>query len=195
MTDEAGFLAAISAVPEDNAPRLVYADWLDEQGRPGGDFLRIECELAGVDPAVDHWWSVFIRLQDVSHDLDEDWIAAVSRVPTDQIFARFREIQGWLRRRWAVAEVPAGALRWQRPSPPVEGLWKRVRRLLTRAPEPAAGPLVEPDPEWAAAHMRPGDELWEYDTGGDSWAYLCGEMGYAIVRDGRVVDFQMVAMN
>lgn len=31
--DEVAFLAAIHASPEDLAPRLVFADWLDEQGR------------------------------------------------------------------------------------------------------------------------------------------------------------------
>jgi hypothetical protein len=43
--------------------------------------------------------------------------------------------------------------------------------------------------------MQPGDELWEYDTGPERWAHLCGEMGYAIVRSGRVVDFTILMMN
>jgi uncharacterized protein (TIGR02996 family) len=29
---EAGFLADIRANPDDDAPRLIYADWLEEQG-------------------------------------------------------------------------------------------------------------------------------------------------------------------
>ncbi|MBO0699698.1 MAG: ribosomal protein L7/L12 [Zavarzinella sp.] len=33
MSDEEAFLAAIRANPADDAPRLVYADWLREQGR------------------------------------------------------------------------------------------------------------------------------------------------------------------
>ena len=35
MTDHDALLAAILAAPEDDAPRLVYADWLDENGRDG----------------------------------------------------------------------------------------------------------------------------------------------------------------
>jgi uncharacterized protein (TIGR02996 family) len=190
MNDDAAFLAAIRAAPDDSAPRLVYADWLDERGRPGGDFLRVECELAGVDPTVDLGWDVPARLRDVSHDLDEGWIAAVSRVPPDQIFAGLREVQGWLRRRVAVAEGPTGALRWE-GSPP-QGLWQRVLRLFTLAPPPGAGARIE---GWAAAHMRPGDELWEYDTGSESWAHRCGRMGYAIVRNGKVVESQLLVMN
>jgi uncharacterized protein (TIGR02996 family) len=34
MSDEAAFLNAILANPEDDAPRLVYADWLEERGDP-----------------------------------------------------------------------------------------------------------------------------------------------------------------
>ena len=33
LTDEDALLAAITAAPKDDLPRLVYADWLDEHGR------------------------------------------------------------------------------------------------------------------------------------------------------------------
>ncbi len=46
MDDEA-FLRAIAAAPADDAPRLVYADWLDERGDPRADFLRAEVAFAG----------------------------------------------------------------------------------------------------------------------------------------------------
>jgi hypothetical protein len=48
---------------------------------------------------------------------------------------------------------------------------------------------------WVEANMKPGDELWEYNTGGDSWEHLGGEMGYAVVRNGKVVEFYMSMMN
>jgi uncharacterized protein (TIGR02996 family) len=34
MSMEQGFLADIGERPDDGTPRLVYADWLEEQGRP-----------------------------------------------------------------------------------------------------------------------------------------------------------------
>jgi uncharacterized protein (TIGR02996 family) len=41
------FLDAIRAAPDDDAPRLVYADWLEENGPPErAEFIRIQCELA-----------------------------------------------------------------------------------------------------------------------------------------------------
>lgn len=50
MSDEKALLAAISAHPLDDAPRLVYADWLDEQGGESqvarAEFIRVQCEMA-----------------------------------------------------------------------------------------------------------------------------------------------------
>jgi uncharacterized protein (TIGR02996 family) len=47
MTDAPALLAAIRAAPDDDAPRLVYADWLDEHGQPErAEFIRVQCELA-----------------------------------------------------------------------------------------------------------------------------------------------------
>jgi uncharacterized protein (TIGR02996 family) len=41
------FLRAIIANPDDDTPRLVYADWLDEYGDPArAEFIRVQCELA-----------------------------------------------------------------------------------------------------------------------------------------------------
>jgi uncharacterized protein (TIGR02996 family) len=43
----APFLAAIAARPDDDLPRLVYADWLDENGQPDrAEFIRTQVELA-----------------------------------------------------------------------------------------------------------------------------------------------------
>jgi uncharacterized protein (TIGR02996 family) len=46
MSQEEHFLQAILAAPDDDTPRLVYADWLDERGDPRGEFIRLQCELA-----------------------------------------------------------------------------------------------------------------------------------------------------
>jgi uncharacterized protein (TIGR02996 family) len=41
------FLQAILANPDDDTPRLVYADWLDENGNPErAEFIRVQIELA-----------------------------------------------------------------------------------------------------------------------------------------------------
>lgn len=44
--DEAAFLAAIRAAPDDDGPRQVYADWLLQRGDLRGEMINIQCELA-----------------------------------------------------------------------------------------------------------------------------------------------------
>ena len=46
------FLRAVLADPDDDAPRLVYADWLEERGDPRGEFIRLQCAAAAL-PAGD----------------------------------------------------------------------------------------------------------------------------------------------
>jgi uncharacterized protein (TIGR02996 family) len=40
------FLRAILQNPDDDTPRLVYADWLEERDDPRGEFIRVQCRLA-----------------------------------------------------------------------------------------------------------------------------------------------------
>ncbi|MBS1123555.1 MAG: hypothetical protein H6Q90_5783 [Deltaproteobacteria bacterium] len=44
--DERLLLDAIIADPDDDAPRLVYADWLVERADPRGELIIVQCELA-----------------------------------------------------------------------------------------------------------------------------------------------------
>jgi uncharacterized protein (TIGR02996 family) len=50
MADEAGFLVAIRANPEDDKPRLAYVDWLDKRGGTANaeraEYIRVSIELA-----------------------------------------------------------------------------------------------------------------------------------------------------
>jgi type VI secretion system protein ImpC len=45
MTESEAFLQAIWERPEDDAPRLVYADWLEERGDPHGEFIHTQIAL------------------------------------------------------------------------------------------------------------------------------------------------------
>lgn len=47
MDDGTALLAAIRLHPDEDVPRLAYADWLDEHGQPErAEFCRVQCELA-----------------------------------------------------------------------------------------------------------------------------------------------------
>ncbi len=51
MNQADAFLQAISEKPDDDTPRLVYADWLDEHGDPArAEFIRVQCQLARLPP-------------------------------------------------------------------------------------------------------------------------------------------------
>ena len=51
MTHEEAFLEAIREAPDDDGPRLIFADWLEERGDPRGEFIRVQCALERLGPA------------------------------------------------------------------------------------------------------------------------------------------------
>ncbi|MBN9118380.1 MAG: TIGR02996 domain-containing protein [Planctomycetes bacterium] len=53
-SDERAFLDAIREHPHDDTARLVYADWLAENGRADrGEFIRVDVELARTPPTTE----------------------------------------------------------------------------------------------------------------------------------------------
>jgi uncharacterized protein (TIGR02996 family) len=102
LNTDAAFLAAIAANPDDGLVRLVYADWLDENGRAGGEFIRTEHELANISPDQPRWHELFRIHQKVGHELPDEWCAAVRRHPTDHwltLAARgaWQRLENWCR--------------------------------------------------------------------------------------------------
>ncbi|MBL8800034.1 MAG: SMI1/KNR4 family protein [Planctomycetia bacterium] len=79
MSDEAAFLAAIANAPDDDALRLVYADWLEEHGKPGSNFLRAEHELTVLPLGQAEWHAAFARYQSAGKTLSEAWCRAAGR--------------------------------------------------------------------------------------------------------------------
>lgn len=51
--------------------------------------------------------------------------------------------------------------------------------------------------EWLKFKTKifPGDELWFVSSNTQSWQFLAGRSGYAIVKDGDIVDFFMTCMS
>ncbi len=51
MDANAAFEAAIYELPDDDMPRLVYADWLEEHGQPErAELIRLQCRMARGEP-------------------------------------------------------------------------------------------------------------------------------------------------
>jgi uncharacterized protein (TIGR02996 family) len=71
MSEEAAFQRAIADAAEDDAPRLVYADWLDERGEAArAEYLR----LGRRGRITDAGWE---RLAALSARLDPSWLRTV----------------------------------------------------------------------------------------------------------------------
>lgn len=81
MTDEAAFRAAILANPADDTVRLVFADWLQEQGDDDrAEFIRVQCRLAvlgdphdPLDGPKDPWLEARARLAMDHPEVVELW--------------------------------------------------------------------------------------------------------------------------
>jgi uncharacterized protein (TIGR02996 family) len=61
MSTDDEFIQTIIANPDDDTPRLVYADWLDEQGDPRGEFIRVQCALATMADEDPGRWDLELR--------------------------------------------------------------------------------------------------------------------------------------
>jgi uncharacterized protein (TIGR02996 family) len=90
MSDDQAFLQALRARPDDDATRLVYADWLEELGDPRGEYLRLECELAAMPPDEERQAELAARARELAASLDPDWLALVAKTDIELCEFRFR---------------------------------------------------------------------------------------------------------
>ena len=65
MPNEADYLRAVLADPDSDGPRLVYADWLDEQGQSArAEFIRVSIAAERLEEEVAAWAKVPGRAED-----------------------------------------------------------------------------------------------------------------------------------
>jgi uncharacterized protein (TIGR02996 family) len=83
MNDERGFLRALREDPNDEVSRLVYADWLEEQGDPRGEFLRLEVQLSHMPAEDPQRTEGEARLRELRASLDPGWLARLDRTPVE----------------------------------------------------------------------------------------------------------------
>jgi uncharacterized protein (TIGR02996 family) len=77
--NEAAFIRAILASPEDDAPRLIFADWLDERGDPRAEYLRLLCAVDGLPEGDPRTAEMTARLRMLEAGIDLRWRALVIR--------------------------------------------------------------------------------------------------------------------
>lgn len=66
------------------------------------------------------------------------------------------------------------------------------RRL---GPKPVPFGFINARWEKFKAEIRNGDELWVFESPGESWEKLAGRTGFCIVREGRIIDAIITRMN
>jgi uncharacterized protein (TIGR02996 family) len=77
MTRDEAFLADIREHPDDDAPRLVYSDWLEDNGNPvRAEYLRLSCRLARMDWREPGHHELEERAHKLEWDNRERWLAA-----------------------------------------------------------------------------------------------------------------------
>lgn len=78
-SEDAEFLEEIRRSPNDDTPRLIYADWLEEQGDVRAEYLRLECEVASLGKHDALYVELRPRLMELRQQIDIRWITAVGR--------------------------------------------------------------------------------------------------------------------
>lgn len=83
------FLHAIHASPADDLPRLVYADWLEENGDASrAEFIRVQCELATIDTIDPQRAALEDREHELLNEHENRWLGDSRPDMTEWEFAR-----------------------------------------------------------------------------------------------------------
>src|SRR5437764_386728 len=72
-TTEDAFLQTILDNPDDDLPRLVFADWLEEHGNPRGTFIRLQCERAKLLPHDPAWKELLAQEAPILRQFEAEW--------------------------------------------------------------------------------------------------------------------------
>lgn len=81
---ETALLAAITRAPDDDAPRLIYADWLQQRGDPRGEWIAVQCALARAPGAP----GLLARQTKLARQHEERWLAELGLLPGEGMFSR-----------------------------------------------------------------------------------------------------------
>lgn len=89
MDEAKALLRAICASPDEDTPRLVYADWLDEHGQSErAEFVRVQVELARIEGDDPRRPALARREHELWAAHERTWTAALPRGTSDPVFRR-----------------------------------------------------------------------------------------------------------
>jgi uncharacterized protein (TIGR02996 family) len=77
VTHEEAFLQAIQETPDDDVPRLIFADWLDENDQSArAELIRLQCRLAGMASGDQERPGLLLRERALLDAHAADWLGA-----------------------------------------------------------------------------------------------------------------------
>jgi uncharacterized protein (TIGR02996 family) len=125
MTHDEAFLQAIREAPSDDAPRLIYADWLEEHGRAErAELIRLQCRLARLPEADESRGVLGERVKELLRRNWGEWVGPLREIVGPK---RDRYGEGWLRQEYH----PEGSRRFRRGF--VDALTLEGERFLSSA--------------------------------------------------------------
>jgi uncharacterized protein (TIGR02996 family) len=89
MSAEQGLLSDICESPEDDTPRLVYADWLEENDTPQrAEFIRVQCELSRLPAEDAHRPGLVRREAQLLAAHEGEWLGPLAKMISSPRFRR-----------------------------------------------------------------------------------------------------------
>ncbi|MCA9064132.1 MAG: TIGR02996 domain-containing protein, partial [Planctomycetaceae bacterium] len=86
--EAAEFLTGILAAPDDDVPRLIYADWLEENGSPRGEFIRVQCERHSLDERDPRFLDLLLRSEELLEQHGQEWADELQQDVRKAIYTR-----------------------------------------------------------------------------------------------------------
>jgi uncharacterized protein (TIGR02996 family) len=182
-----GLLEDCKCHPEDDAPRLILADWLDEHDQPDrAEVVRLQCGLADLTEEEQRGTPEWHRVQELLARHHDAWLGPFTRpgwavtverglvgltVPARTLLAdagRLAACEEWVWVEQVRVEQSAGVLDEVLASP----LLRRVGRLAL--PDNPIGPLAQALDRAPALETLSGLNLYRCDPAADGVAVLAG---------------------
>jgi uncharacterized protein (TIGR02996 family) len=87
---ERRLIEQVLAAPEDDAPRLVYADWLTLRGDPRGEFIQLQCRLAA-EPDDANRRAMRVAENKLLAAHEATWLRPLlEQLPNQHVFERYK---------------------------------------------------------------------------------------------------------
>jgi uncharacterized protein (TIGR02996 family) len=89
MTNTLSFLAGIAKNPTDEARRLVFADWLEDNGDWRSEFVRLDCTLRALPADLPRPPELQNRWLELRSRLSPSWLTILGRSEIENCDSRF----------------------------------------------------------------------------------------------------------